>query len=244
MKPVIVSVCSLGLAMMLLPVAAQRPPCDRGNTKNSAYMFRENQKRCEGITTKEVARGDFDISSLTIGQLQSNRRLTLRVPKVANLPKPQMRVQAAKQFYELIPLELTNTGSQWQFDWSDEVLRSENILPDSLRSFAEAGNVLLPVLFSRGSKYNIRIYTGGARARTITLRLLARDGQSELYRQTLRNQPSDEVLFVWDGRDQRKKVAPTGQYTIKVEAQLEQRNAPPETRTRTRQLFHNPAWLK
>lgn len=228
---------------LLLPAVAQTPPCNPGKpANNDAYMLRTNQKRCEGITTAGIARGDFGLRSFTVGQFQPNRKLTLTVPKVANLPEPKILIQSSDRFYQLDPLELKPIGNQWQFQWSNDVLRSANIAFGSLRSLAQADNAMLPVLLSQSSVYDIRIYTGG-RSKTITLSILKPNG-TELYRKILANQPGEEVAFSWNGKDKNNKSVRSGQYTLKVDAQIEQSNAPPEPRSRTRQFFHDPAWLK
>ena len=231
----------LGLGL-LLPASAQTPPCKSGRTSNDAYMLRTDQKRCEGITTVDIVRGDFGLRSFTVGQFQPSRMLTLTIPNIANLPEPKILIQSSKGFYQLDPLELKPSRNQWQFQWSDEVLRSAKIAFSSLRSLAQVDNAVLPVLLSKAPSYDLRIFTGG-RSKTIRVSILKLDG-TELYRKTLTNQPGDEVAFSWNGRDQQNRAVARGRYTLKVEAQVEQRNAPPESRSRTRQFFHDPAWLK
>lgn len=222
-----------------LPAYAQKPSCEPGNPKNSGYMLRPDQKRCEG-TKPEGASRDFNLRSLAIGQIPLANQLSLRVPRPPNWPEPTIEIRSPKDFYYLDPLDLTPSNQAWQFQWSGAVLRSKNIDPSSLRSLAMANGVVFPIWFSKSPRYEIRFFTGGW-AKTITLRIL--QGSTEIYRQTLINQPGDEVAFSWNGRNRQNRVVPTGQYTIEVKALVEQPKAPPRERDRTRQFFHDPAWL-
>lgn len=96
-------------------------------------------------------------------------------------------------------------------------------------------------MLGKARAYDIRIYTGG-RTKTITLRILK--GNTELYKASQTNRPGEEVAFSWKGIDNKNKPVAPGRYTLKVEAQIEQRNAPVADRSHTRQFEHHPAWLK
>jgi hypothetical protein len=238
---------SLGLLSLsiLLPLAHSQPKCKKGNTKNTAYMMRQNDPRCEGIVDPDASGSEFNLRSLAVGQLQSGSKLSLSIPKVPRLPKPQVRIQSIPpRYYQLDPLELKDQGSQWQFTWQSDILRQENISLTSLRSIAQSGQVVVPVLFSKPnpSTYDIRINTG-SRTQKATLKIL-KNNDKPLYSSTLRNQPSTEVRFSWNGKTQQGKSVPAGTYTLIVEALIERRNAPPETRRLTRQFAHNSAWLQ
>jgi hypothetical protein len=229
-------------AFFISPLArADTPPCRSGNTKNTAYMLRPDDSRCEGIVDPEAARSDFNLSSFTVGMLQPADKLVLRIPKSGDLSKPDVFVQSSVRYYRLKPLILSSLSDRWQFQWSSSVLRQVNIVPTSLRSIARAGDTILPVLLSRSPVYTIYIYTGG-HVKTITLHISQSNGK-QIYSQTLTDRPGDEVSFTWNGRTQKGDLATTGHYILKVEAQVEQRNAPSESRTYTVQFEHNPAWL-
>jgi hypothetical protein len=232
-------------ASSLITPPATAAPCQKGNPKNTAYMEREGDKRCEGITSPDVARTDFDLRSFMVGQFTATDPLSLRIPKVATLPNPpDVRIQSTQKYYQLDPLNLQSVNNQWQFRWSSDVLRQENIPLRNLRGLAASGNerILLPLLLNRSTAYEIRIYTGG-RAKAITLSIQTLTGQ-ERYTSRQANRPGDEVAFLWSGTDSQKKPLPPGRYVLKVEAHIEQPNAPLATRSLTRQFEHNPAWLK
>jgi FlgD Ig-like domain len=239
---------SLGLLSLafLLPLAHSQPKCKKGNTKNTAYMLRDNDPRCEGIIDPDASGSEFNLSSLAVGQLQTGSKLSLAIPKIPNLPKPQVRINSIPpRYYQLDSLDLKDQGSQWQFTWQNDILRQENISLTSLRSIAQAGDVVVPVLFSKPNPpaaYDIRINTS-SRAQKATLKIL-KNSDKPLYSATLLNQPSTEVRFSWNGKNQQGKSVPAGIYTLIVEALIERRNAPPETRRLTRQFAHNSAWLQ
>lgn len=231
---------------VFLPIAqSQAIPCKEGNVRNTNYMLRQSDPRCEGIIDPEASGSEFNLRSFVIGSLQSSPKLSLAVPKLNNLPKPQIRIQSIPpRYYQLDPLELKDQGSKWGFTWPNNILRQENIQPDTLRSLAQSGDVVLPVLFSKSSShvYDIRIFTGN-RTKKINLQILNTD-RSLIYSQTFINQPNNEVRFTWNGKTQQGKPVPAGTYTLKVEAEVEQHNAPTENRRLTRQFAHNIDWLK
>ena len=220
---------------------AQDKNCQPGNSKNTTYMRRENDSRCEGITTTSAAGSDFRISSFAIGQLQPTKNLTLKVPKVANLAEPTVRVQSTQKYYQLDPLKLKSQGQQLQFQWPNNILAAEKIALSQLRTRAISDNVLIPVGLSNNSAYDIRIYTGDP-SKTITLKIQQKNGQ-EIYSQTVSNQPNKEVKFLWNGKTKQGKIVPPGRYILSINAVLETSNGD-QTKTLTQQFEHNPAWLK
>jgi flagellar basal-body rod modification protein FlgD len=220
---------------------AQDKNCQPGNSKNTAYMRRENDLRCEGIISPDATREDFFLSSFVIGQLQPTQILTLKIPKVANLAEPTVRVQSTRKYYQLIPLQLKPQGQQWQFQWQNNILTKENIALSQLRTRAISDNVLIPVRLSNNSAYDIRIYTGDP-SKTITFKIQQKNGQ-EIYSQTVNNQPNKEVKFLWNGKTNQGKIVPPGRYILSINAVLETNNGD-QTKTLTQQFEHNPAWLK
>lgn len=219
--------------------------CPSGNSKNTAYMRRDNDFRCEGIISPDVARADFYLSSFAIGQLQPTKTLTLIIPKVANLAEPTVSVQSTRKYYQLDPLKLKSQGQQWQFQWTNEVIAEAKISPSSLRSVARAGteNIVIPVRLGQpnSAAYDIRIHTGG-RAKNITLKI--QQNGKEIYSQTLKDQPNEEVKFSWNGKNSQGKTAPAGRYTLSVNALVESKNSSDQQRNFTQQFEHNSAWLK
>lgn len=230
------------LILVYFPAQA-KDKCNPGNPKNTAYLLRENDRRCEGITTPDVS-NDFTLASFAIGQLQPTEKLTLIIPKISTLSEPTVRVQSTLKYYQLDPLKLNAQGNQWQFQWNNEVLFKENIPPSTLRTIAIAKNVVIPVRLSpaKPPAYDIRIHTGN-RAKTITLKIQQNNG-NELYSKTLTNQPGSEVKFSWDGKTNQGKIVPAGRYTLAVNAQIERKNDADSDRSLTQQFEHNPSWLK
>jgi len=215
--------------------------CQSGSSKNTAYMRRENDSRCEGIMTPNAAGADFRISSFAIGQLQPTKNLILKIPKIAKLSEPDVLVQSTQKYYQLIPLQLKPQGQQWQFQWQNNILAAENIALNQLRTKAISDNVLIPVRLSNNSAYDIRVYTGDP-SKTITFKIQQKNGQ-EIYSQTVSNQPKKEVKFLWKGKTNQGKIVPPGRYILSINAVLETSNGD-QTKTLTQQFEHNPAWLK
>jgi hypothetical protein len=236
----------LNLLLFNPSTQAQDKNCQPGNSQNTAYMRRENDSRCEGIMTPNSVGADFRISSFAIGQLQPTENLTLTIPKVANLSKPDVLVQSTQKYYQLIPLQLkllqlNPQDQEWQFQWKNNILAAENIALNQLRTRAISDNVLIPVRLSNNSAYDIRIYTGDP-SKTITLKIKQKNGQ-EIYSQTVSNQPNKEVKFSWKGKTNQGKIVPPGRYILSINAVLETNNGD-QTRNLTQQFEHNPAWLK
>lgn len=245
MNRLILPAVSLLLALALIsPTASQTSPCQPGNTRNTAYMQRNNDKRCEGITTPNASRSDFGLRSLAIGQLANTSNLSLTIPKLANQPQPKLQIQSTQRYYQLDPLALNDAGNQWRFQWPNTILRKENIPLSNLRSLAEVGDarIVLPVQLSRSPNYDLRIYTGN-RTQTITLTILDPKG-AKVHTQTKTNQPGTEVAFTWNGRTRQNQPVAAGRYTLRINAKIERPNAPAESRQTTRQFEHDPAWLQ
>jgi hypothetical protein len=231
----------LNLLLFNPPTQAKDQNCQPGNSQNTAYMRRENDSRCEGIMTPNSAEADFRISSFAIGQLQPTKNLTLKIPKIANLSEPDVLVQSSQKYYQLIPLQLKTQGQQWQFQWPNNILATENIALSKLRTTAISDNVYIPVRLSNNSAYDIRIYTGDP-SKKITLKIKQKNGQ-EIYSQTVSNQPNKEVKFLWKGKTNQGKIVPPGRYILSINAVLETSNGD-QTKTLTQQFEHNTAWLK
>lgn len=229
--------------LLLIPFLSPSPinaePCERGNTQNSTYMFRQQDKRCEGINTQPVA-ASFSLNSFTIGQLTPAKNLTLTIPKIPNLGQPKVKIQSLEKYYQLDPLELKDKGTQWQFQWSNQVIQQENIPPQTLRSLASVNNTIIPVILNQSPAYQIGVYTGG-NAIEITLRI--KQNNKIIYEQTLKNQQGKEVMFQWNGRDKNQKKLPKGRYQLEIKATVEQPNAPITPRSFIREFEHNPSWL-
>lgn len=220
-------------------------PCQSGNQRNSSYMLRKRFKRCEGITTPDVSRS-FGFSSLTIGRIKNEGKISLSIPRYRGFSEPSVRITSRKYFYQMDPLRLQKSRKAWEFKWSSKILSNENIPISSLRSLAETAQnrIIIPVMYGNSSNYDFRIHTGN-RTQKIVLKVLNSKGKAVSI-QTKTDQPGKEVRFSWDGKDQKtKKDVYAGQYTLKVEANIERPNSSvPELRYQTRKFVHNPDWLK
>lgn len=232
------------LNVFLFNSITQAENCKLGNTNNPDYMRRSNDDRCEGIIKTESVDNQFDIVSFVIGQLQPTKKLTIQIPKIPNLGEPTVVIQSTVKPYQLKPLKLKDTGNQWQFRWTDEVIKKANISPNTLRSIASTDNIIIPVRLSEPTTpvYDIRIYTGG-RVKEITLKIQTSNG-NEIYSKTLNDYPGDEVKFTWDGKNKQGDKVSAGRYTIKVDAKVERKNDTPAKWHITRQFEHNPQWLE
>ncbi len=231
------------VALMTQPASAQT--CREGNTRSSTYMLREDDKRCEGLGSVQIA-SPFELVSFSIGRMTTlSDRLKLEVPN-RNNQRPKVRVRSFPKNYQLDPLTLNPRGSRYQFQWSNFVLDRENIEPNTLRAtaFVSAGKLIyLPVIFSPAAgKYDITLYSNH-RSKISELKIL--QNNQTIYSTSRSNfQPKGQIPFTWNGRTADGKIAPAGLYELRVTAQLEQDDAPPATASINITFAHNPQWLR
>ncbi|MGK7932117.1 MAG: FlgD immunoglobulin-like domain containing protein [Microcystaceae cyanobacterium] len=232
----------LFLTFLLSPSFTYAQNCERGDTRKSDYMLRQDDERCEGLNP-DAASNAFGLNSFTIGQLQLTEKLTLAIPKVPNLGEPTIIVKSRQKYYQLIPLELKEDGQQWEFEWSYEVLDNEKISPQTVRGLATVNNTIIPVDFNSSASpiYHIDIYTGG-NALEITL-IITDPNNNLVYEERLTNQLGEEVNFTWNGRTPSNQPSPQGRYKVRVKATVEQQGAASIDYDVTRQFEHNPQWL-
>jgi hypothetical protein len=133
MKPqlLLINLLVLGLGSLVAqPALAQT--CVKGNTQSTAYMQREGDNRCEGVQPIDAA-GSFSLISLTTGRIATlSNLLKLEVPS-SHDRAPKVRVRSFQKNYQLDPIALHPNGSRYEFQWSNFVLKNENISPASLR---------------------------------------------------------------------------------------------------------------
>jgi flagellar basal-body rod modification protein FlgD len=233
----------LGATLLLNP-ANLAQTCPKGNTQFSAYMQRDNDPRCEGVKSIEIA-GSFELVAFSRGHITSlSQSLKIEVPKQSDQP-PKVRVRSLAKNYQLDPLKLTPTGSTYQFNWSNYVLSQENIDPQSLRAtaFINSGQLIyLPVIFCPAPKYDIILHSD-RRAKISEFKIL-KDNITIYSTSRPDFQPKGQILFTWNGRTKDGKSSDLGLYELRVTAQLERDDAPPETATINITFAHNPQWLK
>lgn len=228
----------------LLTQPAQTQNCSKGNLQETAYMQRDNDKRCEGLGSVDRT-GSLELISLTIGQMTTlSDSLKLQVPN-RNNQQPKVRVRAFPQNYQLDPIAFRTQGSRYQFQWSNEVMRAAKIDPASLRAIAFVNAerlIYLPVIFSPAPKYDIILNTN-SRAKISEFKIL--QNNQTIYTSSRPNfQPKGQIPFTWNGRTNDGKPAPAGLYQLRITAQLERDDAPPETASINITFAHNPQWLK
>lgn len=231
------------LLLEFMPPAVQAQVCSKGNTQSTAYIQREDDKRCEGITPIDAS-GSFSIISLTIGRITTlSNALKIEVPS-SNPPK--VRVRSFAKNYQLDPIALRPNGSRHEFQWSNFVLKNENIPVNSLRAtaYVSAGQIVyVPVIFSRSAgKYDI-VLSSDRRA-SITEFKIVQKGKV-IYNTTRTDfQPKGQIPFTWNGRSNDGKLAPAGWYELRVNAKLEQDDSPPRPASVNITFSHNPQWLQ
>ena len=228
------------LSFNVLTAQAQSCP-NVNNPQSTAYIQRDQDKRCEGIQASDIS-GDFSLISFTVGQLKPANTLTLQVPDRLNHRLPNVHVLSRDKSYQLDLLQLHSQGDRFRGQWADYVLKTENIPLDSLRAtaFVRSGSQLiyLPVILSSGSgKYAI-VLSSERRVRILFFQILH---NGKKFYNSSRNtfQPKGQINFSWDGHN-----APAGRYELRVKAELEQDNAPPEPVSINVAFEHDPQWLK
>lgn len=224
----------------------QAQPCAKlNNPRSTAYGLRDQDRRCEGIQATDIS-GDFSLISLTLGQIQPAKKLSLQVPDRANRQQPVVRVRSREKNYQLEPLEFRYSGGLFQAQWSDDVVKAEGISLNSLRAtaFVRSGSqpVYLPVILSRKSQQYQIVLSSERRAKVTVFQILR---NSKVIYNSPRNtfQPKGQITFRWNGRDQTGNPASTGRYELRVKADLEQDNSPPQPASVRIAFEHDPKWL-
>jgi flagellar basal-body rod modification protein FlgD len=231
---------------VLITWPAQAAPCPQGNLQETAYMERDNDKRCEGVGAMNRDNYDFALVSFNIGRIAAlSNPMKLQVPN-RNNQEPTVRLRSFPKNYQLDPLALRKQGSRYQFQWDNNVIRNAQIEPESLRAtaFINAGRrVYLPVLLSpNAGQYDIVLY-GDRRAKITDFKIL--QNNQVIYSTNRQSwQPKGQIFFSWNGKTTQGKPAPQGLYQLQIKAQLEQDDAPPEPAEINITFAHDPQWLK
>jgi len=236
----------IGLLTLLLysHSSAQAQTCDVGNTKDTAYILREGDKRCEGMNAQPL-NSSFSIKSFSIGRIATlSNFLKLQIPVNQPPQTPPKVIVLAPQNYQLDPLQLTSKKTGYEFQWSKYVIENAKIDPQKLlaTAFLNLGTrVYLPVILGQSNKYDIVLFSG--RPATITEFKITQKNQ-EIYKTSLNSKFKDQIPLTWNGLSSKGKTAPAGTYELSITAQQEQINAPPRSINMSIAFQHNPEWLK
>ena len=232
----------------LLTWPTQVVACPKGNLQDTAYMERDKDKRCEGVGAMDTT-GSLELFSLAIGQITTlSNPLKLQVPN-RNNQEPKVRVRSFFKNYRLDPLALRKQGSNYQFQWENNVIKNAQIDPKTLgaTAFIHAGKLIyLPVFFGpTAGRYDI-ILKSDQRAKITDFKIL--QNKQIIYSKNPENlkswRPKGQISFNWNGKTTQKKPVPKGLYQLQIKAQLEQDNKPPEPAEINITFAHDPQWLK
>lgn len=245
---VLVNLLLLSLGFFLVP-NTQAQECPKiSNTRSTAYIQREGDKRCEGVKNISEIDKFFSLISFTVGRinnLPNTLQLEVPIPKI-NQAVPKVRLLSFVKNYQLDTLDLSKKGNRYQFKWSNFVLKSENIDPNTLRATAyihDGKKVYLPVILNFGAgEYNI-VLNSDNRVSITEFNILK---NNRIIYQTSRPnfQPKGQIYFTWNGRTEDGKIAPEGLYELRVIGKQEQDEAPAQPVSLNITFAHNPQWLK
>jgi len=244
----IARVLAFGLLMVTLatPAPAGSPPCStQGNPRSTAYQFRPQMDRCEGIrASRPIAAIGLRLASYSIGLPQPQRRaeqgevLGLQVPAAAaSQDDPAVTVQARGGDYQMTPLRLGSARTGWRsFEWGAGVIRREGIDPSKLRSTAllrQPGEAdqWLPVKFAPAAAYNLVITSNGAQP-VASVRILG-PGNRLVRECSGPTRVETELPCRWEARDR-----PAGTYRLIA------RSAESGSPLLNVSLRHDPSWLE
>lgn len=246
MKRIILLTSWLGLSLSLYSFPMQAQTCPHSNSPQStAYMLRQDYKRCEGIRAFDAS-VDLSLISFSLGRIQPAKELALEIPILANQLQPKVRVQHPQKYYQLDPLELRRVQNRFQFQWNNDVLTAENIPAEGLRATAYflsgSQRIYVPVILGRGvDKYNI-ILSSGRRVKIPLFQILHRE-QVVYSSSRATFQPRGQIAFTWNGRTPDSRIAPRGRYVLRVNAEQEQDNALTRPASLNITFEHDPQWL-
>jgi hypothetical protein len=232
----------LGALCAATPASAAPPPCpSREDPRSTAYQFRAQMDRCEGIRgSRPIAAVGLRLASYTIGQPQSERRaqrgevFRLQVP--AGLESPAVTVQARGGDYQMTPLRLGSPRQGWRtFEWGAGLIQRETISPSQLRATAllrQPGDAdqWLPVKFNPAGVYSLVIASHGALP-VANVRILG-PGSRLVLECSGPTRLESELLCRWDGRKD-----PAGTYRLVA------RSADGGGALLNVSLRHDPRWL-
>lgn len=238
------------LIATLAPPAVAQPPCTtRGNPRSTAYQFRQQMDRCEGLRgSRPIAAVGLRLASYAIGQPQSQPSQTrgevfsLQVPATpADQGEPSVTVQARGGEYQMTPLRLGSPQQGWRgFVWGAGLLQQEGISPNQLRATAllsqmGSADQWLPVKFSPAGAYSLVIASNGAQP-LANVRILSSDKRL-VHECSGPTRLETELVCRWNGRDREGRMSPAGRYLLIA------RPAEGGSSALNVSLRHDPRWL-
>ena len=244
MKKILLFSLTLSAITSLFPWQPAQARCPSGNSRSNSYIRRNNDERCEGISTQNIA-SSFELVSLAIGKIaKPQNRYSLTVPNYQG-KQPKVRVRSIKKKYQLDPLNLKLSQGQYPFQWSNYVINKAGINPLSLvgKAFVRDGKrIYLPVRFNNANRYDIVLYAESpAKIPKFTI-----EQKGKIIYQASKNnwQPEGLIRFSWDGKSSDGKDAPPAIYRLVVKAKLQQDKGPDEDEDINLSFAHNPNWLR
>ena len=224
------------------PASAAPPPCpSQEDPRSTAYQFREQMDRCEGIRgSRPIAAVGLRLASYTIGLPQSEPRaqrgevFRLQVP--ADLDSPAVSVQALGGDYQMTPLRLSSPRQGWRaFEWGAGLIQREQIGASQLRATALLSppgdaDQWLPVKFTAAGVYSLVIASNGSLP-VATVRILG-PGRRLVKECSGPTRLETELHCRWDGRND-----PAGLYRLVA------RSAEGGGELLNVSLRHDPSWL-
>ena len=232
----------LGTLCAAAPAFSAAPPCpSREDPRSTAYQFRAQMERCEGIRgSRPIAAIGLRLASYTIGEAKRERRaewgevIRLQVP--AGLDLPAVTVQARGGDYQMTPLRLGSPRQGWRtFEWGAGLIQRENISSSQLRATAllrQPGDAdqWLPVKFTPAGGYSLVIASNGTLP-LANVRILG-PGKRLVQECSGPTLLETELLCNWDGRNE-----PAGTYFLVA------RSAEGRGNLLNVSLRHDPRWL-
>lgn len=211
-------------------------------SRNPMDYIRRDGNRCEGIIRRKLG-GSLNFVSLAIRGINTlGDTLTLQIPNTTNSSSPNVLVRTTESpLYRLDELKLTRQDGFYSFSLPTRILKQIPINVDQLRVIARTPPnsplVYTPVIIGRSTTLYEIVFHTPDHARFNTLQI---SGNGQTFRLNSSNTfQSGDIVFSWDGRR-----ASAGRYELYYEADIEQRNKPPERVSRRLVFEHNPNWLR
>jgi FlgD Ig-like domain len=238
--------CATILLINLSSLATQA--CPSGNPRDTIYQ-RRDQNRCEGVNPSIRVNTGLNLVSLVTRSISEplGDIINLQVPRVPDISNPIVSLNSQVKRYQLDNLILRTESSRFTFAWPTYVLKQEKVPVNALRALAVSDKgsqrVLTPVTIGKSSgKYEF-VLRSNAPVKIRTFQILSPNGQI-IYTSPSRSSQGGEIIFTWDGRKKDKSIAPKGRYKLKIAAEEEQYDRPPEPSNIDIQFEHHPNWLR
>lgn len=213
--------------------------CPTRSSNPNDYIRRDNN-RCEGILSRSVVSGSIELISLTSSRGSMPRdALTITIPASTNR-SPVVLIRALEERYQLDQMDLSRSQNSYTFSLPTRVLSAVGVQLDELRATATSGSqvVYIPVILNQSTNQYRFVFASSNSVRFTRAEI--RQG-NRVFASWGRQLPRrGEKAFDWNNPTD----APAGRYRFSYTAEIEQRNRPPETISRTITFEHDPAWLR